>query len=222
MRTPATTLWDSFGLAARRTPNRRMMTPRPAATHTAPKAVDVRSRREKAMTQPATMRNPARGTSKGAIIRRRTCRFTSGSPVARSDQARTIHSTTTPTRRKQPTMKSTLLMARPSTTRPQPKAPVTGQYDTWAGATAGGASSVPASSARDLGLASRLISEVMPRKRGGHADGHQERVAEVVPDGAPVAGGDRTEPVAAGAVAVERPRARTKRHRARRTTLIRW
>ena len=34
------------------------------------------------------------------------------------------------------------------------------------------------------------------------AGGHEERVAEVVPDGAPVAGRDGSEPVAAGAPAV--------------------
>ena len=55
---------------------------------------------------------------------------------------------------------------------------------------------------RPSGLASRLIRRGDAEEDGGHADGHQERVAEVVADGAPVARGDRTEPVAAGAPAV--------------------
>ena len=105
----------------------RMATPRKVATTTAPSSEDVSSMREKASTVPATTRKPARGTSKGAMIRLRIAWLISGSPVARSDQASTIHSTPTPSSTNQPTMKSTLLMARPSTTRVAPKAPTTGQ-----------------------------------------------------------------------------------------------
>ena len=101
----------------------------PTATHTAPSSDEVRSTRENAITLPAATRKPASGTSKGAIIRRRTRWFVSASPVAWSDQASTIHSTSTATSRNAPTMNMTLLITRPSTTRAAPKAPTSGEYD---------------------------------------------------------------------------------------------
>jgi hypothetical protein len=105
----------------------RMTTEATMPAHTAFSLEVVRKTRDRATTTTPARSTAARGTSKGPISRSRTTRLAAGSPVAWSDQARTIHSTSTASRTRKPTMKRTLLTTRPRATRVAPNAPARGQ-----------------------------------------------------------------------------------------------
>src|SRR5690606_10062540 len=89
---PTTTFELMRGREATKNPIATTTMPTPSATQTAASADRARNTRDRAMASTARVSAAAAGYSIGAIRRLRIRRLTSGSPVARSAQAWTVHS----------------------------------------------------------------------------------------------------------------------------------
>src|SRR5690606_34512681 len=124
---PTTTLGLIRGREAMKNPTPTITTPTPRATHTGASADTARNTRDSAQARTARDSAAAAGCSFGAMIRLRIRRLTSGSPVARSAQVWTVHSTRTTPITTRPATNRIASVTSPITTRATPKAATGGQ-----------------------------------------------------------------------------------------------
>src|SRR5918996_2195835 len=126
-RTATIMLRLSRGREAKKNPATMMTVAMPMPTHTAASADSVRKIRENAATTTPIASRPAAGNSIGFMRWLRICRLVAGSPVARSAQVCTAHSTSTMPRATRPKTKRTGDATRPTITSATPNAVTAGQ-----------------------------------------------------------------------------------------------